>query len=294
MVVLNKALYALNTNPQLRFGNKQTSELQDRNAQLRSVNQQLRSALKQDELFIKGLNQKIITANQSIGLTPETGPKNLIKKFITNNLTILLNAASVDSLTGLPNRRSFDASLSKAFSEHEKNGVKLCAGMMDMDNFKAVNDLLGHQVGDNVLKEIGKTIKSIVAKNNKIKKGSVQAFRYGGEEFAVIFKNKSTEESKQILKEISLGIKENKKIQSMKPEYVKQLAEKKKTYNPEEIGLLTKWEETLNRHGKFTISAGLADFSNVKENPKKSFFNQADMALNKAKEAGRNTIIVAS
>lgn len=84
-----------------------------------------------------------------------------------------------DKLTGLYLRSAFDIVLKQNIAETNRENTSLCLLMIDIDDFKTVNDTYGHQEGDNVLKKIGKTI------NNFVRKMDLPA-RYGGEEFAII------------------------------------------------------------------------------------------------------------
>jgi diguanylate cyclase (GGDEF)-like protein len=87
--------------------------------------------------------------------------------------------ATTDSLTGLANRWAFDEELALEWRRAERVGDPLALILADIDNFKAVNDGYGHQVGDRVLRKVGE----ILARN--VRQVDLAA-RYGGEEFAVI------------------------------------------------------------------------------------------------------------
>ncbi|UUL82608.1 GGDEF domain-containing protein [Sphingomonas qomolangmaensis] len=80
-----------------------------------------------------------------------------------------------DPLTGLPNRRAFEAAFAQALAE----GRSACIAICDVDHFKTVNDRFGHAVGDRVLRAIGQTLEQTCS-------GHLVA-RYGGEEFALLF-----------------------------------------------------------------------------------------------------------
>ena len=84
-----------------------------------------------------------------------------------------------DGLTGLPNRRLFEDRLMLAFERSRRNG--LCAGLfaIDLNGFKAVNDTLGHQTGDLVLKRVAERLKRRV-------RGADTVARVGGDEFVVV------------------------------------------------------------------------------------------------------------
>ena len=84
-----------------------------------------------------------------------------------------------DPLTSLSNRRCFDASLARELADAKARGVPLSLVMGDIDNFKKINDLYGHQIGDEILK----TFASVLTDNVRARD---TVARYGGEEFAII------------------------------------------------------------------------------------------------------------
>ena len=88
--------------------------------------------------------------------------------------------AATDALTGLPNRRQFDETLHKEWNRALRDGQPLALLMVDVDRFKSLNDLFGHQVGDAILAHVGKLIRHAVRRA-----GDLPA-RYGGEEFGVV------------------------------------------------------------------------------------------------------------
>jgi len=94
----------------------------------------------------------------------------------------LLRLASHDFLTDLPNRLLFDDRLSTAISRAERNRQKLALLFIDMDNFKSVNDRLGHAAGDVFLKTIGERLQARIRESDTVA-------RIGGDEFAVILEN---------------------------------------------------------------------------------------------------------
>jgi len=91
--------------------------------------------------------------------------------------------SSVDGLTGIPNRRSFDQFLSKLWSLAARNGEPLALIMCDIDYFKAYNDSYGHLQGDECLKKVAACLK------DSLKRQADLVARYGGEEFAVVLSN---------------------------------------------------------------------------------------------------------
>jgi diguanylate cyclase (GGDEF)-like protein len=86
--------------------------------------------------------------------------------------------ARTDNLTGLGNHRAYQATLHEGVSESERGGEPFSLCLVDVDNFKHVNDLYGHPVGDDVLVLLGGLLRAAE---------HAQAFRFGGDEFAVLF-----------------------------------------------------------------------------------------------------------
>ena len=102
-----------------------------------------------------------------------------------------------DMLTGCYNRKSGDRLLNKSFSNFKNNNAESAILLIDIDNFKNVNDTYGHDVGDEVLI---KTVDAIDATINHSEKNKL--IRWGGEEFIVILGDSNSEESKKIIEEI--------------------------------------------------------------------------------------------
>ena len=88
--------------------------------------------------------------------------------------------ASTDALTGLANRRQFDATLHKEWYRALRDATPLALLMIDLDRFKLLNDRFGHQKGDAFLARVGKVIR------DNVRRAGDLAARYGGEEFAVV------------------------------------------------------------------------------------------------------------
>ena len=87
--------------------------------------------------------------------------------------------ARTDALTGLANRRAFDEALARAVAEADRFGHNVGLVVCDVDNFKRVNDLYGHEVGDHVLRSIAATLSTGV-------RGVDLVARYGGEELVML------------------------------------------------------------------------------------------------------------
>ena len=84
-----------------------------------------------------------------------------------------------DELTGLLNRRGFDAQLSRALATVNRNGTTGILAISDVDNFKAINDRYGHPIGDEVLRELARRILANVRETDYVA-------RIGGDEFAIL------------------------------------------------------------------------------------------------------------
>ena len=91
----------------------------------------------------------------------------------------LERAAGHDALTGLPNRRAFEAELRRRVALSRRRGLGFTLAIADLDNFKLVNDHLGHPEGDTVLRHSGEAIRASLRTSDRV-------FRVGGEEFALI------------------------------------------------------------------------------------------------------------
>jgi diguanylate cyclase (GGDEF)-like protein len=120
-----------------------------------------------------------------------------LTQFATHAGLVLRNAAlmqqirrmaDTDALTGLANRRMFERSLAQEIARAQRHGETVTLMMMDIDNFKKLNDTYGHQVGDDVLRATGVTL------SERSRPFDIAA-RYGGEEFAVILPSCTSKES---------------------------------------------------------------------------------------------------
>ncbi|HMK92196.1 MAG TPA: diguanylate cyclase [Thermoleophilia bacterium] len=103
--------------------------------------------------------------------------------------------ASTDGLTGLYNHRRFQEALAVEVARAERYDSSFCLLMMDLDRFKAVNDTVGHQRGDEVLREVAAVLR-------RCSRESDFAARYGGEEFAMILPHTDVAEAGQVAERI--------------------------------------------------------------------------------------------
>ena len=92
---------------------------------------------------------------------------------------LLWKQTNFDMLTGLPNRRMFRDRLEQEIKKQQRNGLSMALLFIDLDNFKEINDALGHHVGDNLLIEAGRRISASLRKSDTVA-------RLGGDEFTVV------------------------------------------------------------------------------------------------------------
>jgi len=103
----------------------------------------------------------------------------------------LREQALFDPLTNLANRRAFDDGLNSAIANYIRNGHEFCLLLVDLDHFRAINDIYGHGVGDEVLSQTGSAIR-------RASRPYDVTARYGGEEFALILNQTELTEAREI------------------------------------------------------------------------------------------------
>ena len=147
------------------------------------------------ESAIKSLSD--VKDNTEIGIASEKGSKN-----ITSAIAKIENKANKDYLTGLYNRRYlFDFGNDIYKDCKEKNKVFAIA-IIDIDNFKKINDTYGHNFGDIAIKEVANILNKNITTNGLIS-------RLGGEEFCICFYNRSENEIKDLLEYIRKDFEDN-------------------------------------------------------------------------------------
>ncbi|GAH05505.1 unnamed protein product, partial [marine sediment metagenome] len=99
--------------------------------------------------------------------------------------------ARTDELTGLLNRRSLDEMIASEIGRHSRYGGVFSIIILDLDSFKAFNDNYGHLAGDKILRQVGSIMKSTI-------RGADQAFRYGGDEFAILLPQTTIEAASEV------------------------------------------------------------------------------------------------
>lgn len=120
---------------------------------------------------------------------------------LKKDIETIRSQASLDSLTGVANRKTFDDSLQKALREQREGSTKTCLLLVDLDKFKHINDTYGHLVGDRVLCFVADTL-------NEAVRGSDTVARYGGEEFVIILLKSTPDGAMKIADSIRKSIAE--------------------------------------------------------------------------------------
>lgn len=164
-------------------------------------------------------------------------------------------AATIDGLTRLPNRRAFENKLQENIHAFNTSKNKFSVILLDIDNFKGINDKFGHPVGDRVLREIGVVIHSCL-------RGSDFAARYGGEEIAIIVET-SGDQVQKLLTRIETQISE---------------------IDPRTVGV------DPEIRSKITASLGFAEYDSETQNvPGEDIVSRADKAMYANKQAKKIT-----
>jgi diguanylate cyclase len=176
---------------------------------------------------------------------------------LRRNLDDLTREAMTDSLTGLANRKAFEVHVQESIELFKTTETSFVLMLLDIDHFKKFNDSYGHQVGDQVLRLVARTLTDNV-------KGRDIASRYGGEEFAILLPDTPA----------SAGIRV--------ADGIRKSVESKEVVN----------KVTQQNMGRITLSVGVAEYCPGESIS--SLIARADAALYEAKKAGRNRIFEAA
>ncbi|QYJ87372.1 GGDEF domain-containing protein [Shewanella mesophila] len=166
----------------------------------------------------------------------------------------LRELSDTDQLTGLFNRRRLERDLTFQFDSFQRYGIPTAILMLDVDHLKAVNDKLGHHVGDEIIVAVAETCRTHFRKTDS-------AYRYGGDEFVIALPGISLAQSMEFAEHLRLAF-----------------------YN--EL-------QKLARDGLFaTVSIGVATIE-PQDNSYEDTLKRADVGLYQAKHAGRNQVVLA-
>jgi diguanylate cyclase (GGDEF)-like protein len=161
-----------------------------------------------------------------------------------------------DGLTGIYNRRNFDVLAKENLSRARRSNNYFGLILLDIDYFKLYNDTFGHQAGDNALIQVANTLKGVLKRPSDI------LFRVGGEEFAVIIEANAPEQIVNLANSLNEAIKQQAIEFSASP-----------------IGIIS-------------VSSGICILPPSSDKTTEDAYRQADQALYRAKEGGRNRIEV--
>lgn len=170
---------------------------------------------------------------------------------LQRNLEEEQRLATIDSLTGIPNRAAYDERIEHEYLRWQRSGVAISILAWDIDRFKSVNDAYGHRAGDKVLRVVAQHLARHV-------RGTDFVARYGGEEFVMILVGTTADQALIAADKIRTGI--------------------------GRIGFHFRGKPVT-----VTASCGIASFRT--DDTPDSIFDRADRALYRAKDAGRNCCI---
>lgn len=165
--------------------------------------------------------------------------------------------STTDTLTGLTNRKGFEEKLKAAVLDAHQNDRPLTLAFLDIDHFKRMNDSLGHEAGDVIIKAVGAIIQRLAGEGTAV-------CRYGGEEYTVIFPDTEREQTFLIIERLRAEIAAQEK--------------------------LTDGKDTVE--AQVTVSGGIAALP-IDAQDENELLRKADQALYKAKVSGRNKIVLA-
>ncbi|HUR79119.1 MAG TPA: sensor domain-containing diguanylate cyclase [Thermoanaerobaculia bacterium] len=197
---------------------------------------------------------------------PSVGEVQTLEVFATQAVTALQSARQyeeikrltfIDALTPAYNHRFFQEALAKEVNRHARTGHDLALAMLDIDNFKKINDTFGHPVGDDILKGLVEELMTNARDSDVVA-------RYGGEEFAIIFPDTPAGS-------------------------VRDAANRLRTLVESRVFAVPQLSRTVH----ITVSIGLAVYPHDGRTPA-DLISRADAALYFAKKNGKNRVAMAS
>lgn len=167
---------------------------------------------------------------------------------------LLEKRANTDALTGIPNRARYNEMADRLFQQSLEKQENFAIEMMDIDHFKQVNDTYGHHAGDQVLKVVADSLRKMVS-------DQVQVFRYGGDEFTILYTGLDYEGIRETAEKLRQDIYDNLRLSGLP---------------------------------QATVSQGISFSVPVKENRVWDFASQADAAMYQMKRSGGDQIRILS
>lgn len=213
----------------------------------------------QDEM--QALLQNVVQNTESVltknmVLEEELNRQARAMEALQKDLERVRHEAMTDSLTNLSNRKAFENQMTKLIDTAENKGETFSIILMDIDHFKEFNDSFGHQVGDQVLRLVAKTLVEGI-------KGRDFVARYGGEEFAILLPGTNQHAGERVANALRDAV------------------AKKEIIN----------RSNGEKMGRITLSGGITEYYNG--DIRDDLVERADKALYEAKDKGRNCIKVA-
>lgn len=181
-----------------------------------------------------------------------------LQEQLTENNAILQRLSTLDGLTGIANRRYFDATLQTEWKSGMRHKTPLTVIMIDIDFFKKYNDGYGHQGGDECLKKVAETLAKTISRPGDF------IARYGGEEFVVILPRTDAKGASAIAEQLRANVAARKIAHAY---------------------------SSVSDH--VSISLGAASMPPTSTASPEQLIAKADEALYQAKEAGRNQFCIA-
>jgi diguanylate cyclase (GGDEF)-like protein len=170
----------------------------------------------------------------------------------------LRNESVTDQLTALVNRRGFDTNLAQTIADGARRGRGVALLMIDIDNFKAYNDTFGHPAGDRALRVVADVLRKHANRTRDV------AARFGGEELALIMPETNLRGAAVVAERLRAAV--------------------------EAVGLR---QGEGARHRVVTVSIGVAAVNDASQATPASMLAEADRALYRAKQGGRNRVVTA-
>jgi diguanylate cyclase (GGDEF)-like protein len=175
----------------------------------------------------------------------------VVAAVLSDQIRDLKSRSESDPLTGLPMRRGFEEKVESVLAESEENGTAVSLIIADIDHFKQVNDIWGHQTGDRVIATFGELISDTI-------RATDLAGRIGGEEFCVVVSDCNAEQAQGLAERLRVAF----------------------------AGLL---HDGINSDVRLTASFGVTAVRRNEGYVRA--FSRADVALYAAKEAGRDRVV---